>query len=102
MFLSYGLVATQPRAIQSSQRTIVGKWVNSKGGEINFNADGTGYIPPAAGIEAYSFTYYFEDATHLVMKVAGQAMTVKIELVDDKLTWYTADPNVKYEYTRTR
>jgi hypothetical protein len=101
MVLAYSLVA-HTSSVEVAQKAIVGKWVNSKGGELEFHADGSGYIPPSLGIESYTFSYYFQDATHLVMNVAGQTMTVQITLVDDKLTWFTADPKVKYEYTRAK
>jgi hypothetical protein len=95
-------MATRSASTVSVQKAIVGKWVNATGGEIDFHTDGSGYIPATADIQAYSFSYFFEDSTHLVMNLAGNTMTVNIVLVDDKLTWFTADPNVKYEYTRAK
>jgi hypothetical protein len=99
--LAYRIV-NRTSSVEMAQKAIVGKWMNSQGGELDFHADGSGYIPPTLGIEAYTFSYYFQDATHLVMNLAGQTMTVEITLVDDKLTWFAADPNVKYEYTRAK
>jgi hypothetical protein len=92
---------SSPKAPPVAQ-AIVGKWVNATGGQMEFRADGSGYLPPTLETVPYSFTYSLPDDTHLVMKVAGQMLTVQIELVDDKLTWYTADPNVKYVYTRAK
>ena len=43
-------------------QTIVGKWVNSKGGEITFTADGSGTIPAGPDIPAATFTYTFNSA----------------------------------------
>lgn len=99
--LAYRLV-NRTSSVETAQKAIVGKWVNSTGGELDFHADGSGYIPPTPSSEAYNFSYFFQDATHLVMAVAGETMTVEIVLVGDKLTWFTADPNVKYVYTRTK
>jgi len=99
--LGYELATrTSPDVV--AEKAIVGKWVNETGGEIDFYADGTGYLPPGFDIEAYGFTYYLQDATHLVMTVQNQDLTVEIRLARDKLTWYTADPNVKYVYTRVK
>ena len=99
--LGYELATrTSPDVV--AEKAIVGKWVNETGGEIDFYADGTGYLPPGFDIEAYGFTYYLQDATHLVMTVQDQDLTVEFRLVGDKLTWYTADPNVKYVYTRVK
>ena len=86
----------------SAQKAIVGKWVNSVGGEIDFNADGTGYIPPAAGLQAYTFSYYFESASHLVMNMTGETMTVEIKLAGDKMTWVGPGSSGTYEYTRIK
>jgi hypothetical protein len=94
--------ATRTASVQAAQKGIVGNWVNSKGGELDFHADGSGYIPPTPGIEGYNFSYYFQDPTHFVMNVAGKTMVVEIALGDDKFTWFTADPNVKYDYARAK
>ncbi len=100
--LGYQYMAARTPSVQASEKAIVGKWINKTGGELDFNADGSGYIPPTLDTEAYNFRYYFRDATHLVMAVAGETMIVEVRLVNDKLTWYTDDPNVKYEYTRQK
>jgi len=100
--LAYQYMQTRTPTVEASQKAIVGKWVNQTGGELDFNADGSGYIPPYLDTQPYNFKYYFQDATHLVMAVAGETMIVEIRLVNNKLTWYTSDPNVKYEYTRKK
>jgi hypothetical protein len=101
MVLAYRLVA-HTSSIEAAQKGIVGKWVNSQGGELDFYANGSGYIPPTAELRGYAFSYYFQDASHLVMNLDRATMTVEITLVGEKLTWFTADPNVKYEYTRAK
>jgi hypothetical protein len=95
-------VANNAASVQTLQTGIVGKWVNSQGGELDFYAGGSGYIPPVQDMQAYNFGYYFQDATHMGMTVAGKTMTVRIELAGDKLTWFTADPKVSYVYTRVK
>jgi hypothetical protein len=99
--LGIGLATRTPPS-QPIQKAIVGKWVYAKGGELDFNADGSGSIPAVGDVGAYTFAYSFQDDTHLVMKVDQQTTVVRIKLVGDKLTWYTADPNVTYEYTRAK
>ena len=93
-------VADNAAAVQTLQTGIVGKWVNPAGGELDFYAGGSGYIPAVQDMQAYNFGYYFQDATHLVMTVTGKSMVVRIELAGDHLTWYSPDPNVSYVYTR--
>ncbi len=100
--LGYQYMQSRTPSVQTNQKAIVGNWVNKTGGELDFRADGSGYIPPTLDTGAYNFQYYFQDATHLVMAVAGETMIVEIRLVNDKLTWYTPDTNVKYEYTRKK
>jgi hypothetical protein len=95
------VVYTHPATAPSSQ-TIVGKWVNPKGGEVNFDAKGTGMIPAGADVLTTTFTYVLQDDTHVVMNMNGQTLTVTIDLAGDKMTWFTADPNIKYEYTRAK
>ncbi len=95
-------VANNTASVQTLQTGIVGKWVNSVGGELDFYAGGSGYIPAVPDMPAYNFGYYFQDSTHMVMTVTGKSMVVRIELAGDKLTWYAADPNVSYVYTRVK
>jgi hypothetical protein len=84
------------------EKGIVGKWVNSKGGEVNFDARGGGMIPAGPDVLTTTFTYVVRDDTHVVMNLNGQTLTVTIGLTGDKMTWFTADPNTKYEYIRAK
>src|SRR5262249_52662703 len=87
--------------------TIVGKWVNSQGGVMTFNADGTGFIPGLEGqtppIPATTFTYSVPDATHLRLLVNGQPIIIEVKIEGDQLTW-VVDPshNLQNIYTRAK
>lgn len=102
----------------SPQQMIIGKWINSGGGEINFYKDGTGFVPGFTGegpieIPSLQFTYGFKDDTHLVINMANlpladttdlpmakqQEIVMGIKIEDDKMTWYGAG-EAEYVYTR--
>ena len=87
--------------------TIVGKWVNSQGGVMTFNADGTGYIPGLEGqtpaIPATTFTYGVPDATHVRLVVNGQPFVIEVKVEGDQLTWVVDQAqNIKNVYTRAK
>src|SRR5262245_9635795 len=83
---------------------IVGKWVNSQGGVMSFNADGTGFIPgledQTPPIPSTTFTYSVVDATHLKLMVNGRPIVIEVKVEGDQLTW-DVDPahNVQNIYT---
>ena len=87
--------------------TIVGKWVNSQGGVMMFNADGTGFIPGLEGqtppIPATSFTYSIPDATHIRLVVDGRPVVIEVKVEGDQLTWIVDQAhNVQNDYTRAK
>jgi hypothetical protein len=118
LFLLLGMAACAPSK-PSPEQAIVGKWVNSGGGEINFYEDGTGFVPgfEEAGSESippFHFTYAFKDETHLVINMGnlpvvdttGSPMTnrkelvIEIELKDDQMIWRASAGKVQYVYQR--
>lgn len=95
----------------SPEQEIIGKWVNSKGGEINFYKDGTGYVPGIEGqatgnIPSLQFIYEFKDETHLVINMAAlpkanqQDIVVEVEIKNDTMTWHSHTGAVEFEYRR--
>lgn len=87
--------------------TIVGKWVNSQGGLMTFNADGTGFIPgledQTPAIPATTFTYSVPDATHVRMLVNGQPYVIEVKVEGDQLTWVVDQAyNIQNVYTRAK
>lgn len=91
----------------SPAAAIVGKWVNSEGGVILFNSDGTGSIPgfegQALAIPSATFTYDFPDPTHLRLQVNGQTFVIEIKLEGDQLTWVADQANnIQFVYTRAK
>jgi hypothetical protein len=87
--------------------TIVGKWVNSQGGVMTFDADGTGFIPGVEGqtpaIPATTFTYSVPDATHLRLLINGQPIIIEVKVEGDQLTWVVdLAHNLQNVYTRAR
>jgi hypothetical protein len=96
------LVNTSSPQPVTLEQGIVGKWVNAKGGEVNFDAHGGGMIPAGPDVLTTTFTYLVRDESHILMNMNGQTLTVTIGLAGDKMTWFTADPNTKYEYTRAK
>ncbi len=109
--LAVGLVAIFLGQLASTAQpspadAIVGKWVNSKGGVIQFNSDGTGSIPGFEGqelaIPSASFTYYFPDPSHLALQINGQPFTIEITVEGDRLTWGDRANNVQFVYDRVK
>lgn len=97
--------AAAPPPVASA--AIVGKWVNSEGGVMQFNADGTGSIPGFAGqgltIPAAAFTYNFPDPTHLKLTVNEQTFVIEIKLEGDQLIWIADRANnIQHVYTRAK
>ncbi|MCX6030733.1 MAG: hypothetical protein NT169_15735 [Chloroflexi bacterium] len=92
---------------QPIEKAIVGKWVNPQGGEVNFYADNTGFIPGLKGepedIPDSKFTYYFQDKTHLGIALEGQTSVVmEIKIEGDKMTWRSRTSNTEFVYTRAK
>lgn len=101
-----GLAACAPDQ-PSPEKAIVGQWVNSQGGVIYFYADKTGFIPGDEGqtppIPSVKFSYYFQDETHLGIKMDGQnPVVVEIKLEGDKMTWLNRANDVEYVYTKMK
>jgi len=97
----------------SVEREIIGKWVNSEGGEINFYEDGTGYVPGIKGqatgnISSLQFTYAFKDETHLVInmtalpKINQQDIVIEVEIENDIMTWRSNAGEIEFEYRRAK
>lgn len=88
------------------EKAIIGKWVNHQGGEIEFFADGTGFIPGLGGddnVPDTKFTYVFPDDTHLSLLLTGQrAILIEIEIEGDRMTWRDSESNVEFEYRRAK
>lgn len=118
VFLLLLLGMTACTALQASpEQAITGKWVNSGEGEINFNRDGTGFVPGVEGkIPAYQFTYNFKDETHLAINIAnlptveadslpivGQGeIVVAIKIEQDKMIWRDSSGDVEFVYQRAK
>jgi hypothetical protein len=86
------------------EKAIVGKWVNSQGGEINFYTGGTGLLP---GIEeqipSYQFNYSFEDKTHIVISIPEvMEVVVEVKIEDDKMTWHDHAGEIEFVYMRVK
>ncbi len=101
-----GLAACAPTE-PSLEKAIVGQWANPQGGVVHFYADKTGFIPGDEGqtpaILSVSFAYYFQDATHLGIKMDGEdAIVVTIKLDGDTMTWFTRDDDAQFVYTRAK
>jgi hypothetical protein len=101
-----GLAACAPDQ-PSPEKAIVGEWVNSQGGVIYFYADKTGFIPGDEGqtppVPSVKFSYYFQDETHLGIKIDGQnPVVVEIKFEGDKMTWLNRANNVEYVYTKMK
>ncbi len=116
LFLFLGVTACAS-VEPSPKQAIIGKWVNSGGGEINFNADGTGFVPGVEGqVPPYQFTYGFKDETHLAINIAnlptvetaslpivGQGeIVVEIKIENDKMTWHDGTGKVEFVYLRAK
>ena len=101
------LFLAAPRARPSLATAIVGKWVNSQGGVMTFNADGTGFIPgldnQTPAIPATTFTYSVPDATHVRLLVNGQPYVIEVKVEGDQLTWVVDQAgNIQNVYTRAK
>ena len=95
----------------SVEREIIGKWVNSGGGEIYFYENGTGYVPGIQGqeignISSLQFTYAFKDETHLVINMTTlpqanqQDIVIEVEIKNDIMTWHSDAGEIEFEYRR--
>jgi len=112
LILIFGVAACAPVSTptptpQPIEQAIVGKWVNDKGGEIQFYADSTGLIPGVTDanppIPDSKFTYYFQDEAHLGIVLEGQsAMVVGIKIEDDKMTWLNRFNSIQFTYTKAK
>jgi len=101
-----GLAACAPGQL-SPKKAIIGQWVNSRGGTVYFYADRSGFIPGDEGqtpaIPSVSFTYYFEDETHLAIELDGQGpLIVEIKLEGDTMIWYAPSGGTEFVYTRAK
>jgi hypothetical protein len=101
LILGAGLAPRSP-STAPVEKAIVGKWTYPKGGELDFNPDGSGYIPAVSDMGSIDFVYFFPDETHMVINMGTQVLTVTMHLAGDQLIWYTADPNVTYVFTRVK
>jgi hypothetical protein len=103
---AFGLAACAPEQ-PFPEKAIVGQWVNPEGGVIYFYPDKTGFIPGDEGktppIPSLTFSYFFQDETHLGIEMDGQSpLVVEIKLKGDKMTWLDRANNVEYVYTRMK
>ena len=100
--ISIAACSSEPPPIP--QKEIVGKWVNSSGGWIEFYANGTGFVPGVKGeIADASFNYSFTDNMHMLITIRGQLSTVvEIRVQGDKMTWMSQPNSVTFEYTREK
>ena len=106
LMTAFGLAACAPDQ-PPPEKAIVGQWVNSQGGVIYFYADKTGFIPGDEGqtlpIPSVKFSYYFQDETHLGIKMDGQSpLVIEIKLEGDKMTWYDHATETEFKYMRAK
>jgi hypothetical protein len=82
---------------RSLEESIVGRWVNVDGYEIEFFLDGKGIF---FGVEDYiassEFSYQIIDETNVVIEYLGAKYAIEIVIQGDKLIWIDRLGEVEY------
>lgn len=83
------------------KEALIGKWESTDGYQVEFFADGTGFIPGVAGsIPDSTFEYTLNDDTHITLSMGGQNYAIEILIEGDELTW--KDTLGEVSYTRLK
>jgi len=79
------------------EESIIGRWVNVDGYEIEFLPDGKGHFPGfEETIESSDFLYQIIDDTHVVIEYFGVEYTIEIVVQWDTLIWIDKLGEVEY------
>ena len=85
---------------------IVGRWINAEGYEVEFYADGQGFIPGLEGeipIPDTPFSYRIEGGSKLLLTLAdGTTLELQVTIEGDRMTWDSTVDGFTFEYTRVK